>query len=409
VATCAFACAADSELPPDDLACGDEIVSLPFEECDVDSPGCDECRVVDGWRCGDLGCETVCGDGVWARAPGNISPVDPTFILYEECDATAPDSPTQCNSSCRVDFRDEACDMNGYWIVRQTDFSLALGVLVQTSSNWFVHRISQVGSGSAGDPGAFTVDESITCGVQVSGSAMVLLPAAGERGMLYRNAQDGQLYLDAGGDPLEGEVERAPRTGTIEETDDGCAFQMTRHYNIRGVDASFLPADFANLPDLDALPPLPSRPEGEDITTPPTGVPNLDVDGDGLAGLSWPVIVGALQGTRATIQRDWTEYGPTTVRAHAGEFAAAGRFDSQEEILQVITSGNPDLLTTLGQPDPDRASVVTFRFLGRQLTDPGVSQVIAGPLKADPDDDMLTCANAKKALVHLDSSEIGGF
>ena len=156
-------CAHDVILPVTSL-CGDG-KKTGTEECDVPtSVGCVNCRVVAGFTCTEDACTSTCGDGIQ--------------VAGEECDST---DRTQCDSSCHSGTKPEACDMTGYWIVRETNFSRdTVFVDVQTSSNWYVFHLVQSGD-------SFHVEEAINCGIRVTGSVTVELTEAAVRGLLRRN------------------------------------------------------------------------------------------------------------------------------------------------------------------------------------------------------------------------------
>lgn len=364
-------CAKDVILPVDSL-CGN-FEKEAAEECDLKSLGCVECKVASGWTCDDTKCAPVCGDD---RVVGD-----------EECD---PPDGIACDSSCRAGTKAEACDMNGYWIVRQTDFSRD-DVLnqVQTSSNWYALEIVQTGS-------SFHVDKGIFCGIKVTGSATAELSDDGIRGLIHENPQDS-----------DSPAPRQPRAGTFAADGTQCTFDMDRTYIVRGVEPRFLPPDFLAKPELSTLVPLPY----EDDPAHPTGAHldgAVDTDGDGQPGVAFR-ISGNISGVRNVAQRDWNEYftaPESPIAQNALEFVARVRFDNQENILHL--SGCPrigcGLLKAGSAPDTTLQDRVTFRYLGPSLSDPRVSRIVTQELKQDVVADMKTCANVRAALVHDDSS-----
>ena len=368
------ACANDRILPVD-AHCGN-LEREANEECDVESEGCQECRVVVGFACDDTACATICGDEIVAGD--------------EECDP--PDALT-CDSACRSGEKAEACDMTGYWVARETDFSID-DVLnqVQTSSNYYAYRIEQVGD-------TFEVAESLNCGIVVSGTADVNITPSGTRALMHLNPQDRTSA-------------RGPRRGTFVAEGDGCAFSMDRHYAIRGLEERFLPIDFIARPDLASLEPLPYEDNPEMLAGEPFGQNSegaVDTDGDGALGLRF-VISGNASGARNTVQRDWTEYFPNPQNptpAYAIEFSASSRFANQENIMRV--TGCPligcGVLLAGSVPATNLNHRVLFRYLGRELSDPRVARVFVAPMRADLDQDEITCANLRAALPHDPAKE----
>jgi hypothetical protein len=368
----ALGCAEDSILPVDS-ACGD-LQKNGAEECDVLDIGCVECRVAPGFTCTDEKCFPVCGDG--------------TVVTGEECD---PPDALGCDSSCRSGQKEEACDMTGYWVVRQTDFSIDKVVSqVQTSSNFYVFQLGQTGD-------SFQVERAINCGVKVTGSANADLTEASIRGLLWLNPQD-----------TDTPPPRAPRRGTFVASGDACTFAFDRNYMVRGGNPRLLPANFTSKPELATMPPLPS----EASPAEPTGA-NLadatDEDGDGHPGIMYRVS-GNASGNRSVVQRDWNEYTTppgSSIPARAIEFVARSTYDGQENILFVSECPRVGcgLLLAGSNPAPNLPGRATFLYLGKDLAEPRVSRVIAGPLKQDLDQDMQTCANARAALPHDPSKQ----
>jgi hypothetical protein len=368
-------CAEDRILETD-AVCGDGKQS-GAEECDVASEGCVECLVTPGWHCNTETCETQCGDGV--------------VTGEEQCD---PPSPTSCDSACRSGTKSEPCDMTGYWISRETDFSVDNVVSqIQTSSNMHFYHFTQTGD-------AFVVDVYLFCGVQVSGSVDVNLSEGGLRGLMYRNAQDGS----GGSHPA--------RRGTFKLEGDHCVFQMDRWYNVRGVEDRFLPPDFLALPVLDTLPAMPFEDNPENKPDKPFGQ-NLegatDDDGDGKPGVAW-YISGNSNGIRNTAQRDFKEFPISSdyrIEPNSIEFVTRGNFENQENVLHV--SGCPrlgcGLLTGKSAPARDRKHRVTLRYLGKELDEPRVAAIVVGTPKANVEDDVLTCANQRAQLPHDPTKE----
>lgn len=358
-------CSKDVILPVD-AVCGD-MKKQGSEECDVASDGCVECRVVPGWQCTDQTCATICGDSMQ--------------LGDEECD---PPNGVTCDSSCKSGSKAEACDMTGYWIVRQTDFSIDTVLSqVQTSTNWYVFKMSQTGND-------FAVELAINCGIKATGSATADLTEGGIRGLIHLNPQDK-------------DSPRGARKGTFTPDGSGCAFSFARNYMVRGGEPSLLPADFSKDPELSTLTPLPTSPDPENAAG--TTIPGaVDVDGDGSPGVAFRVS-GNANGMRNTIQRDWNEYFTeegSRAPANAIEMVVRVRFDNQENILAVskcplvgcgiLLAGSHAAMNL-----KDRA---TLRYLGKDLTDPRVSSIVVAELKDSVDTDVQTCTNMVAALPH---------
>jgi len=372
----ACGCAEDRILDPE-AVCGDGVWSRG-EQCDVASDGCVSCKIVPGWQCTTDTCTTTCGDGVVAGP--------------EECDP--PDGNT-CNSACWSAYKDEACDMSGYWVVRETAFSVDDVVnQVQTTSSWHFFHIVQTGD-------SFEVTQSLTCATEVTGTVRVTWTTGGERGMIYRNAQDGS-----------GAPQQPARRGTFRVDGENCSFSLERFYSVRGAEDRFLPDDPRALPDLASLPALPYEDNPAHDPSSPFGLGldgNVDDDGDGFPGLAFQ-ISGNLTGRRNTAQRDYTEYYPDpafVIRQHAAEFRARGSFNNQENVLYV--SDCPQigcgLLLAGSVPAQNLAHRIVFRYLGKSPSDPHVAAVLVGEPRANIDNDLATCANVREELPHDPAKE----
>jgi hypothetical protein len=363
------ACAEDRILPVE-ARCGDGIVSAP-EECDVvDGPGCDSCRIADGYRCADDACAPVCGDG--------------QVVGDEQCD---PPDGVLCDQSCQSASR-TGCSVAGYYIARQTNYSRDTIVgQVQTSSNWYVYRFEQTGD-------AFEVKEVLHCGLFVTGSVTVSLDEGGYRGLLYASRQ--------GPDFAQG-----PRRGTSSESGGSCDFSFERWYLVRGAEAGFLPEDFRKLPALSALAALPSD---ADPTEPPAEAPTgaIDDDGDGRPGFALR-LTGNIPGVRNVVQRDWDAYATdadTPITAGAVEFSARADFDNEENVL-AVSDCDPaacGFLVSGSTPARDLPGKVVFRYLGQDLNDPRVAALVQGAPGSDDDVDLETCARVRTAMPHETSA-----
>lgn len=349
----AAACTSDVVLPDDvpPSVCGNGVVEAG-EACDVESQGCVDCQVAAGWACTNNVCTQPCGDGIVGDGP-----------------------------SCDNPRRDTACDMTGYWAVKEKDYTCdSIFHQPQTSSNWYLYHFTQTGSD-------FTVDQELDCGVHVTGSATVDYTPASLKAVLYLNRMDG------GG-------AHAARHGTSQAADGGCALTFDRWYKIRGADDSFLPADFSTLPPLSSLPALPTV--SDPINGPDDAQGATDPDGNGFLGMGFQ-ITGIVTGVRDSVQREWKQYATTTgapVPAAAVQLTMPGNFDLQESILHVSQCGTGCGLLTTGAAASTHPGEITFQFIGKTLTGSRVAAMVAGVPRKDAATDLQTCQNVQQALPH---------
>ncbi len=350
-------CAHDRILPVDSV-CGDGKVTGD-EQCDVDSPGCVDCRIVSGWQCPNDVCTGICGDG---KLEGD-----------EECD---PPNGVTCDSTCKAAAGTTGCDLGGYFAVHQTNYSRDTIVqAVQTSSNWYFYHFTQSGT-------VVTVDQALTCGIEVTGTVTVTLDDDGLKSLLYSNSQVASGAHGA-------------RHGSFVQNGDSCELSLDRWYLVRGAEESFLPADFSKDPALADLVPLPTAADTTGATDP---------EGNGTLGLSLH-LTGNIPGIRNVAQRDWNEYSPdpaTPVPTGSIEFSAVSTFDNQESVLSVEDCA-PSLCPLLeagSTPALDLPGHVDFLFLGKELSDPRVSAIAAAAPGGDVETDMTTCANVRAAEPH---------
>ncbi|HEX8791589.1 MAG TPA: hypothetical protein VF765_11610 [Polyangiaceae bacterium] len=348
------ACAHDAVLPDStqEAVCGDGVVESG-EACDTQSAGCYACNVVPGWTCTGNACSIVCGDGVVGTGP-----------------------------SCADPHRESACDLTGFWAVRETDYERDMVLQsVQTSTNWYLYQIEQTGD-------AFDIVASVECGVHVSGSATVEYTPESLRAMLHANPEDGTGT-------------HGVRHGSSTATAGGCAVSIDRWYFIRALDPSFLPADFSEAPALSSLPPIPS------VSDPVNGVDNppgvTDPDGDDFKGLGFQV-TGFVTGVRDEVQRIWKQYADlpgAPSPANALTFAVPGALDIQEHVLHVSQCGTACALLKAGATVAnDIQPRATLSFIGSTLGGARTSTIVANRPGADPDDDLTTCANVRQMLPH---------
>jgi hypothetical protein len=337
--------------------CGNGIVD-PGEACDNESPGCVDCQVAARWVCSNNVCNEICGDGVVGTG-----------------------------SDCANPHRDTDCDMTGYWVASETDYTCDdVFHQPQTSSNWYLYHFAQQGDG-------FVVDAELDCGVHVTGSATVDYTPGAFDAIMRLNAMDG-----TGSHPA--------RRGTSGSTAGGCAFALDRWYKVRGTDESFLPTDFSTAPPLSSLPPLPSVSDPVNGPDDPPGA--TDPDGDGFDGIALQ-ITGIVTGVRDSAQRDWKEYATTStpVPAAALQFDVPGAFDLQENILHVSQCGTSCGLLATGAAVSKAPGKITFKFLGKTLDSANVSAVVAAPPRQSLDSDRTTCQRAQRQLAHETAAPAG--
>jgi hypothetical protein len=358
------ACASDVVLPDDAPAsvCGNGIVEAG-EACDVDSPGCVDCQVAAGWTCNNNVCIQPCGDGIVGDGP-----------------------------NCDNPRRDTACDMTGYWVAKEKDYTCdSIFHQPQTSSNWYLYHFTQTGND-------FVVDQELDCGVHVTGSATVDYTPGSAKFVLYANAMDG-----SGSHPA--------RHGTSQAGDGGCDVTFDRWYEIRGAVDSFLPADFTTLPPLASLPALPAVSDPINSPDDPQGGPQgaTDPDGDGFLGMAYQT-TGIVTGVRDSVQRQWKQYATTTgtsVPASAVQLTMPGGFDLQEDILHVSQCGTGCGLLTTGAAPSTHPGEVTMQFIGKTLTGSRVAAIVLGVPRKDVSTDLQTCQNVQQVLPHDGTAPAG--
>jgi len=353
VTLASVACAHDTVLPNVQVGseCGN-LIREPGEECDVQSAGCIDCRIVPTWTCNASTCSVICGDGVIGDGATCANP--------------RKDGP--------------ACDLNGWWVGRETDFTrdIVIGA-VQTTTTWVLYRFAQSGE-------SFRVEEELNCGTHVPGSASVDYTPGGLRAVMYENR------MDANG-------KHGPRKGTFKANGSGCAFTYERFYAVRGVvEDSFLPVDFSLHPDLGQLQKLPFEidpvhPTGQNVTG------AIDAAGDGLLGISVRVS-GLASGIRHSAEREWKQHTSVKVIAPSAlEFTAPGSWDLQANVLSATECGDLCSLVAAGAyAAQDIPSRLTLHFLGHTLGSTRVQAVVKGTTRGDQKIDLASCANARATL-----------
>jgi len=252
------------------------------------------------------------------------------------------------------------CNLTGIWISKMVTVTQALN-LAQYANAWFYLEIDQP-AGSAN----FTIKKEFDCGTEVHGSVTVtILPATLEVHMKH-NSQVG-------------------RQGTMKKNAAGrCVVDVEPFWVLLGAQDKFLPPR-NTLEEIETvaarLPlPTPDRPDGAE-----------DWDNDGKLGVSWQVS-GVIQGTRSTVQRQWTRWFSTERYAVIpamdwGDLIVGADFDKDEAVFDP-TSG-PLVSPSFSVRTPETPNRFVMRFLGRDKTDSRVAGVVRG---TDP-------ANASAAAV----------
>lgn len=237
---------------------------------------------------------------------------------------------------------DPECDFNGIWIAKQMTVSEALS-LPQTSNNWYYLELKQSGD-------EVSVVKHFDCGIEVRGSATVILSKATLMASIAHNVQTGRKI-------------------SVSRQGANCSFEAARFWSIRGADElRYLPGepkdgrDFPDkISDVAKSKPLPTAqmPDGA-----------VDVDGDGKLGIAFQV-TGIVMGTRNSVQRDWTRWftEPGFEIAASKDFGSdltiRADFDNEESIIDP-TSG---LLVSNSSPKASAKHQLHLRFLGRDTSD----------------------------------------
>jgi hypothetical protein len=232
------------------------------------------------------------------------------------------------------------CNLTGIWFTRIVTVTQALS-LSQYATAWSYLEIDQP-PGSAD----FTVTKGFDCGTEVHGSVTVtLLPATLEAHMRH-NSQAGR----------KGKMKKHPAGH--------CALKIEPFWVLLGAAEKFLPARNADeeIEPVAARLPLPTvdRPEGAE-----------DWDSDGKLGVSWQVS-GVIQGSRSTVQRQWTRWFSNDKYTVApamdwADIVVRADFDKDEAVFDP-TSG-PLVSPSYSVRTPDTPNRQLLRFLGRDKSD----------------------------------------
>lgn len=319
------------------------------------------------------------GTGTAGRGTTGMQPIDAGEDGYENMatagsggaagsgnvvDAGMMPMPTDAGPRETPGAADPECDFNGIWIANQQTVSEALS-LPQTSNNWYYLELEQSGND-------VEVAKHFDCGIEVRGSATVILSRATLTASITRNLQAGRKL-------------------SVSKQGTSCGFEAARFWSIRGADElRFLPGepnpgrDFPDdISDVAKAKPLPTAAMSDGA---------IDVDNDGKLGIAFQV-TGIVMGTRNSVQRDWTRwftepgYEIAASRDWTTDLTIRADFDNEESIIDP-TSG---LLVSGSMPSGTAKHVLKLRFLGRDATDPRAMALI----KAD---DVETCYAIQDAL-----------
>jgi hypothetical protein len=216
-----------------------------------------------------------------------------------------------------------------------------------------------------------------------------------------------------------------PRMGTAEASGDMCNVSLDRFFFVRGMETSYLPADFesdASLPSNSSYPwlgapPIPALPASANVvdnTYFPPGATSTDTGADG--GVRYPGAAFAITGTfqipvvRHSAQRDYKGYaaGPPAAPSALSfsVYGVVGSYSLQENVLSMTGCGTKyaficELAATVAPPSAEMAPWVTFSFIGTDLTSTRTrSVVVAKPHTGNYTADLATCANVKLILPH---------
>lgn len=259
----------------------------------------------------------------------------------------------------------DGCDLTGVWAARQVAFNqdTIIGA-IQTASQWFVLDVRDDGD-------AIEFTWSIECGVEVSGSANVLLDRAALPILMRHNPWDG-------------------RTGTFRRVGESCALEIEPMYAAIGM------AREDAFPTDGTTPPIEELASRYPMPTPddPTGA--QDWDGDGVPGVAYRVS-RPISGKRNEVQRWWYRYFSAPgyeIPPGATEFVARAYLET-ESVVMGVEGCAPlcGLLEAGSVVAPGAEHRIYFVRLGDDLAS-------ADPEIVVPGDDLETCYRLQEFMPH---------
>lgn len=266
-----------------------------------------------------------------------------------------------------------ACNFSGVWGLRQIAFNqdTIIGA-AQVSSQWYIVEFQQ------NEDGTFDTLSSRECGVEVKGSASIVLTPDSVTGAMFRN-------------PWAGRV-----AGTFRLDGDTCEVEFPPFYTVLGADRErFLPEDVSDNPsiaDLQESLPLPTEEE-------PDGAE--DWDGDGSGGVAYQVS-GAINGRRNEVQRYWyTYFTDETYTVEPGSDAFTLRSNLENETSIIALDGcDPlcGLLAAASVVSPGKEHRTHFRRFGDDFDDPAFDEIRG-------EDELETCFNLRELMPHEGETE----
>lgn len=296
-------------------------------------------------------------EGEEARADGDAGSLDRRESRESVSSVLADDGSERGDSAenDRLAIRfgaasDPACDLNGYWVAKQTLINQAELAGEQRTAQWYYLVLAQEGS-------EVTMLDHHDCGQLTRGSAEVVVPRETLKVLVTKNSWKG-------------------RKAQVERVGDHCEIEFERAWTVRGADPhKHLPAGVFAAGGLSAQHgvALPSKDA-------PSGAENWN--GSGLARLGFAMSVsGAANGTRFMTQRlynDWFTSSEYKVRAseRLDTIVLGASFDSEMAVLSVDPP-NPLLQNLLPRPDGEHPGNNTvLKLLGRGPDEPTVAEVV---------------------------------
>lgn len=264
---------------------------------------------------------------------------------------------------------DADCDMNGIWVVRMLSIVQALG-LEQCGNIYHYLELSQEGTD-------VEIVNHFNCSIEGRGSANSAMNDATIQSFISTNSMIG-------------------RKGTMMKTADGtCQLEFEPWWMAFGVDeATYLPTprnSSMSLQDLQSANPFPMTADGA-----------IDPDNDGQPGVQL-IVTGAVNGSRHITQRvvmAWMtndRYKITPALDWTDDFEI-GNWAEPEEYTVATTPPNNPFLMSPALPVNSDAARVTFKFLGRDTSDPRVAGVVVSSDPTDLEGATQTCKNIVSAI-----------